>query len=490
MTTANPDSAALRGRGHDDGDPIPAVHRGQRRLRRSRWLRILGLLATVAVVLTLLVEVVVPGYMRPTTRTYGTRLGYPALLRRLGKPLPVETATATNQTIVRSFLGEGTMASDPVLVPMVPVGKITAVYVNPGQRVHKGDLLAELDARKGQVTAEAARLAFLNAKAELRRVRIGSVVVLNREQPGQSAIDVQSLRKQLDILRDETEMKDRLYEQGLVSRDKLLEEKRILAEAEQSLETATLSLEMASSGKGESERIAENTLQQAVLDWQEKLEELNEYKIVAPADGIIDRVLVHAGEYNHDEGSPAFVLAAGLWFEAYFDQSAVGEVVEGAPAEVHLAARPDETFVGRVANVNPIVTYGTGGPDTTRPIQPIGNGAPEWPETFRARIELASTASGALVPGLTGFAHVKVERAAVTVPQAAMISMSSGSGLLFIVHGSQWQVRDARYGTSFNGALEVLAGAVEGDKVIVAGQRVLEPGDAIKEQPWSPSVRP
>jgi multidrug efflux pump subunit AcrA (membrane-fusion protein) len=439
---------------------------------------------TLGVAVLLLVEVVLPGYQRPTTRSYGTRLGYPALLRRLGRPLPVETAPVEDRTIVRVFLGEGTMASDPLLVPMIPAGKITGVYVQPGQRVHKGELLAELDARKGRLVAERARLAFESARAELRRVQVGSVMVLNREQPGKDAIDVQALREQLALLRDETAMKEKLYEQGLVSKDKLLEEKRTLSEAERALETANLSLQMSTTGKSQSERIAANNMQQAIMEWQERLEELNDFKIVAPADGIIDRVLIHPGEYNQAPGTPAFRIAAGLWFEGYFDQIAVGEIAKDAEAEVHLAARPERGFTGRVVNVNPIVSYGTGGPETSRPIRPVGTGAAEWPVTFRVRVELTPEVIETLVPGLTGFARVTVKRSGPAVPEGAMVSMSAGSGLVFLVNGPKWEVRRARYGAASDGWLEVVDGVSRGDKVIVEGQQVLEAGDAIQESSW------
>jgi HlyD family secretion protein len=476
MTT--PDAIALR-----DSGAKPATSPAAR--RRQRWELPTFLLVSAAATVLLLVEVIIPGYEQPTSRTYGTRFGYPALLRHLGRPIPVEAAVAETRRVARPFLGEGTMASDPVLVPMIPLGRITAVYVKPGQRVKKGDLLAELDSRKGQLAADSARLAFESARAELRRVEIGSVIVLNREQPGQSAIDVTHLKSELDLLRDETAMKDKLFEQGLVSKDKLLEEKRILAEGERALDNATLALEMASSGKSQSERIAANTTQLAVLQWQDRLTELNDYEVVAPADGIVDRVLVHVGEYNQAPGTAAFVVAAGLWFEGYFDQNATGRIEEGAEAEVHLAARPERVFQGRVVNVNPIVSYGTGLPEAPLPIRPTGTAAPEWPVTFRVRIELSPDA--ALVPGLTGFARVHSERTAVSVPRAAMVSMSAGSGLLFVVQGSTWQVRNARYGAESDGWVEVLSGACEGDKVIVDGQQVLEPGDGIRESPWHSS---
>jgi multidrug resistance efflux pump len=441
-------------------------------------------IATLAIGAFVFLEIILPGYKRPTTRTYGTRLGYPVLLRRLGLPIPVETTTAEDRRIVSTFLGEGTMASDPVLVPMIPVGKITAVYVQPGQRVKKGDLLAELDPRRGQLAAEAARLVFESARAELRRVQVGSVMVLNREQPGKDAIDVDALKTQLSILRDKTAMKEKLFEQGLVSKDKLLEEQRILSEAERALDTATLSLKMSSTGKGQSERIASNAMQQAVLDWQERLEGLNDYKVISPVDGIVDRVFVHVGEYNQASGGSAVRIAAGLWFEGYFDQIAMGEIVKDAPAEVHLAARPELAFVGHVANVNPIVSYGTGGPDASRPIRPMGTGAPEWPVTFRVRIELEPDAIASLVPGLTGFARVTMNRTALAVPEGAIVSMSAGSGLIYVANGPKWEVRRARYGATSDGWLELLGGATRGEKVIVAGQQVLESGDSIKESSW------
>jgi multidrug efflux pump subunit AcrA (membrane-fusion protein) len=439
---------------------------------------------TFALVVLLVVEAIVPGYRQPTTRSYGTKIGYPSLLRHLGRPIPVETATVEERSIVRAYLGEGTMSSDPVLVPMVPVGKITGVYVQPGQRVHKGELLAEMESRKGMLAAETARLAFLSADAELKRVKIGSVVVLNREQPGLNAIDVKALRDQVGLLREEIATKEKLYDQALVSKEALLESKRTLAETEQAFDAANLSLQMSVSGKSESERIAANNMQQAVLAWQEKLEELSDYKITAPADGIVDRVLVHVGEYNQSQGSPAVVLAAGLWFEGYFDQTAMGDLAKDAKAEVHLAARPDVAFEGRVASVNPIVSYGIGGPETSRPIRPTGTAAPEWPATFKVRIDVDPASRDALVPGLTGFARVTVDRRTLAVPQAAMVSMSSGSALLFVAKDTGWQTRRARYGAASGGWVEVLDGASAGEKVIVEGQRVLEPGDRVRGTPW------
>jgi HlyD family secretion protein len=440
--------------------------------------------STVAVGAFFAFDVILPAYRRPTTVTYSTRLGYPALLRLFHRPIPVETAKAESRKLTRSFLAEGTMASEPILVPMVPVGKIIGVYVHPGQVVHKGDLLVELDTRRSRLLAETTRLAFVSASSEFKRVKIGSVIQENREQVERDAIDVKALENQVALLRNEVAVKEKLYEQALVSKVALLEAQRMLAETEQAFDTARVSLQISSPGKGESMRIASSAAQQAELAWQEALEELNECKVLAPADGIIDRVLVHTGEFNQMPGGPALVLSAGLWFEAYFDQSVTGELSRDAVAEVHLAARPDETFQGRVANINPIVSYSTGGPETSRPIRPIGTGAPEWPATFQVRIELPPAALTSLVPGLTGFARVTSERQSVAVPEGAVTSMSAGDGLLYVVRGGGWEIRRAQYGTAYDGWLEVRSGVAAGEQVIVLGQRALEPGDKLDESPW------
>jgi HlyD family secretion protein len=482
----------MKAMGSDSAEGLPAPDPGApgrwTELGRRWWLHAV-VAATLAIAAFAVFAIILPGYRSPTTSTYGTKLGYPALLRHLGRPLPIETTQAEEHLIAKTILAEGTVASDPVQIPMVPVGRVIGVYVQPGQRVHKGDLLAELDDRRGRVNADSLRLGFEIAKAGLRRVQVGSPTQLSREQPERDAADVSSLQKQVGLLRDEVAMKEKLYGQNLLPMDRYLESKRTLEEAELALNNASVNLTISTAGKTASEQMAADTMHRAALQWQDALEELEEFKIVAPADGIVDRVFVHPGEFNQTPGTPAFVLAVGLWFEAYFDQTVLDDVVKDAAAEVHLAARPDKPLRGRVANVDPIVSYTTGGPETGRPVRPIGTGGPEWPATFQVRIELDPAAAASLAPGLTGFARLVVEHKAVAVPAAAMISVASGNGILSVVDHDGWHLRSARYGTVTDGWVEILDGVAVGEKVIVTGQDVLRPGDNVRESAWKRADR-
>jgi hypothetical protein len=182
------------------------------------------------------------------------------------------------------------------------------------------------------------------------------------------------------------------------------------------------------------------------------------------------------------------VLAVGLWFEAYFDQTALGDIVKDQTVDVHLAARPGDTFTGRVANVDPIVSYTTGGPETGTPVRPIGTGGPEWPATFQVRIAIAPEMMAGLAPGLTGFAHLVVVHDAVAVPAGAMAPISSGNGMLAIMEDSNhWSLRRAHFGAMTDGWLEILDGITLGEKVIVQGHDVLRPGDRVSESSWKPA---
>ena len=137
--------------------------------------------------------------------------------------------------------------------------------------------------------------------------------------------------------------------------------------------------------------------------------ELEDYTSRSPADGIVERVLVHAGEYNQDPGRPAVVIASGLWFECYLDQTALGRVKVGDDVEVRLAAYQDHLFHGSITHVRPLVNFSLGGPETNRPMRPLGTGSPEWPSTFSVRIELESDGY-LIVPGLTGYAMGRSSR--------------------------------------------------------------------------------
>ena len=106
--------------------------------------------------------------------------------------------------------------------------------------------------------------------------------------------------------------------------------------------------DLAGQGKENSLRIAKATIREAEMAWLHRKSQLEDYKTFAPADGFVERLLVHEREFNQDPGRPAMILASGIWFEANVDQTALGQIEVGNRAEVRLSAYQDRVLTGVV----------------------------------------------------------------------------------------------------------------------------------------------
>lgn len=446
---------------------------------RRQWGMLTCMLVTIALAGALGALVIWPGYRDPSSRMYTSRLGYARVLRAQNKPFPVTTVRPEQRAVSAVFLGEGLVQSEPVQVPVIPMSRIVRVHVEEGDRVTKGQLLAELDDTRARIKIEAARAAIKTAQAELERTRIGSAYVLDQERPERDKIRLEECEEEASIKTELARISESLLQQNVVSRGDYLKHKLDAVQATSRLKQTRWAFDVAQAGRQHSLLIAESAIAEAELALAHRLHEIADYKIYAPADGIIERCLIHAGEYNQDPGKPAFLIASGTWFNAYLDQTAIGQFEVGVEAEVYLEAFPGQTIAGRITKIHPVVSYNLGGPETNRPIRPLGTGAPEWPATFSVQIELERFA-GPLVPGLTGFARITTSRRGIAVPRGAVQSVSASKGIVFVVQGQEYEPREVSLGFSSDGWMEIRAGLTVVDTVIADGHQVLEPGDRIK----------
>ena len=127
-------------------------------LRRADKALIATVLITLAVVLFLVVKVIFPGYQDESNRTYTSRFGYPALKRKLGQPFPVKSAEIERRYFSAVEMGEGILGCEHVVASLVPQGRIMAVHVHEGDRVSRGQLLAEIDPTYAEAAFEIAKL--------------------------------------------------------------------------------------------------------------------------------------------------------------------------------------------------------------------------------------------------------------------------------------------------------------------------------------------
>lgn len=447
--------------------------------RSTLGLTALVIFSTVAAGV-ILVRVVWPAYQRQENRTFDSRLGYSAVQRALGQPFNVETTPVQRRAVVVRQLGEGRVTAMPIRVPLVPTERVLEVAVKEGERVAKGQLLAKLDPSNAELRLASARLHVENAQAELERVKLGSAYTLTQERPEREGINLEANRKQVALLRERYESMKTLQQQGGVSRLQLLELEAKLTEAERELRASELGVEVSTKGQPQSTAIAENNLRQAQNVLRQRERELEDFVVRAPADGVLEEVRIHAGEYNRNTGDTGFVIASGLWFEAHLDQTALNKIKAGDRAQLFLEALAGTPVEARVTRLIPIVTYSTGGPDSARPTRALGMGAPEWPTTFTVIIDVPADISPSLAPGLTGFAKIEAKRESLAVPRSAVHIISSKRGFVTTVKGTERTTREVVLGEESDGWITVEHGLNEGDVVAVRGHEDLQPGDAIR----------
>jgi len=148
--------------------------------------------------------------------------------------------------------------------------------------------------------------------------------------------------------------------------------------------------------------------------------------------------------------------------------------------EVRLSAHQDHVFQGKITLIRPLVNFSLGGPETNRPIRPLGTGAPEWPSTFSVRVSLEDS-EHLVVPGLTGYATVVQKRNVLAVPRGTVNAVSGNRGIAFVIgsDGESFAPRNVVTGIKDGGWVEIREGLQAGERVIADGHQVLQPGDRI-----------
>lgn len=448
------------------------------RVLRSNRVLTLVCVASIVIGATFLVVAIGPRYKDQSTRLYTSKFGYGTVARKLGRPFPVTGHTAVRRQMVSRLQAEGLISAEPILVPIVALSRIEKVHVATGDRVKKGQLLVELDSRRAEVKLEAAKLAVKTAIPEKERVIIGSSYISANERPEKEKIRLQAAQKITAIQEKLTAMEADVSASGAASKSGYLMSQVELLLAIAKLSETGLDLKVAEEGRKLSIEIAECKIAEARLALRHRELELEDYKVYSPCDGIIERCMVHAGEYNQDPGKPAFLVSQGIWFEARMDQTNTGRVGVGDSASVNLEAFPSQPLRGRVSRISPTVSYDLGGPEATRPVRPLGSGAPEWPSTYAVRIELDSVKLP-LMQGHTGFSRIESEKEVLAIPVAALLGRSGRSAIVYVVEDNKYRPRKVVLGSICDGWAEIVAGVEEGAVVLTDGHHIIESADSV-----------
>lgn len=307
---------------------------------------------------------------------------------------PVVLGQVESREFVPQIEGLGTaLALESVLVTARVSGRVVQIHFKEGARATAGQALVRLEDDE-----ERAELKAADAEAEQAQARFQRLTELSGK--------------------------------GLVPRDQLEEQGRVLKSAQARHELARVRLEQRT--------------------------------VRAPFAGVLGFRQVSLGALVQP-GSPVVTLDAveQLRVEFSVTEALLGDLAPGATVEVRAAAWPERLFKGKISTVD------------TR-VDAI---------TRAAKVQaLLDNRDNALKPGmlLTVRAQGRPRRA-LFVPEAAVAPENARQFVWRIGDGDKAEKVEVALGARLTGAVEVASGLAAGDRVVVEGHANLRPGRAVRE---------
>ncbi len=317
----------------------------------------------------------------------------------------------------------------PVLGRLVPMrggdvsaeiaGGVHKLTVSVGDRVKKGDLIAELDS----ITAKA-RLELLNAEINVAEA------------------DVTSLEAELRLIQLELERQTKLKKSGAFSRAKFEDAIQKVAKAEANILRAKATISAREANKRLTDIVVKKT------------------RIKAPYDGVVLRKLTEEGGFVRAGDAVVSLIAdKDLEIEADVPSNRLGGLTVGSEVPVILEDGSKHTAVVRAVlpTENPMTR--------TRPVRFTPTFAQEMSGLANAQTVTIDVPVGAM-------------RQVVTVHKDAIIKRG-GNNLVYVVSDAKAMPRPIELGESTGARVEVTKGLKPGEDVVVRGNERLLPGSPV-----------
>jgi HlyD family secretion protein len=325
-------------------------------------------------------------------------------------------------------------------------GIVKKLYVDAGDRVKKGQLLAELD--KEEIEARVAQ-----AKAQLEASQAsakGTEADLERAKVDAEGVDVPMLKRAYDRAQG-------MAKAGVVSASALDDAQKNyeLALNKQNVAKAQLLVLKAKIGQAQAQVMQDHA------NLQQLEEQLGYTTITSPIDGIILSRDVEVGDAVSSilvlGSSATLVMTLGDTSEVYVkgkvDESDIGKVYMAQPARIKVESFKDKTFNGKVTKISPM---GVEKDNVT---------------TFEVRVSI-NNPGGELKAAMTANAEIILEehKNVLQIPEGSILYDKDKKASVEIPDekGKEGKRKVAvNIGISNGAKTELLSGLKEGDQVVL-----------------------
>lgn len=245
--------------------------------------------------------------------------------------------------------------SEEIRVSSELSGRLRSVRVEEGDRVHKGQVLAQLENEDYHARVAAAEATLSQRQAELLRTVNGA-----RSQERLAAeANMQAAKAILENAGKEAERRRRLADRDMISRDEAERYERVYQVARAEYDRASQEFSLVDAdARAEDRQRAEAAVAAAAAQLAEARAYLEKTYVRSPIDGVILRKLRHTGESVSTQfDSPIVTLAddSVLRVRLDVDETDVARLRVGQPAFVTAEAYGLKKFTGRIIRVGRIL---------------------------------------------------------------------------------------------------------------------------------------
>ena len=345
------------------------------------------------------------------------------------QPIQVEAYTASPRALAQSRSFVGTLrAQHRVELGAGAFGRVSAVHVRPGQMVHAGDVLFEIDTAQLQADTEAASADVRSANAQLQKLRLQQLAAAENLSRGETlaqrgvlgAVEVKQLRMRLQEAQADFDY----------ARERREQSRQIQAKAQAGLRQA---------------------------------------KVSAPISGTVLSVEVEPGEYvaavgGYQQGNlVALASLDQMEAEILIPEADIATVAVGQRVQLHRATPGAGVLQGQIKEV-----LAAPASQETLASARLAREEVLYPAIVAI---LALPASETLLPGMSLRAEVQLASTQVQliIPMQAVLAADANQpkSSVWLLQGGRAQRREIELGAAEGTWQAVLSGLQAGDQVIV-----------------------
>ncbi len=337
--------------------------------------------------------------------------------------ITVNTAPAVKCDIAKSMRYSGMVRghNEVYITPKMPA-RVTAIHVQPGQRVRAGQLLLSLDSKDLNVAVKQAEAALAGARA---------AQVANE-------LSLENARKNF-------ERNEELHKAGAIS-DSQFEAEKLRYE---SLNSGAVAASVAQA-------------EAALASLQNQMENCN---LTSPIDGIVGSINLSLGETASPQMPAAIVTDTGeLEIELLVSEAEVSYIKMGSAVDVSIEAASEKPFTGQVKSVSVV-------PDPVK-------------RSYSVKVSLPNP-DGLIKSGMFAEARVDTQskKDVLAIPVNAVVP-KSGRQVVYIldVKDNEKRTREVEVETGIKNEnyIEINKGLKAGQEVITRGNTLVSDGTLVR----------